>query len=130
MARIAADRRFDSSAESPAAGSSSSRSFGLRGQRAGDFEEPLLAIGERARLRVGGAVQPDEVEQLAGARLDLALGLPRAAGAQQGRQHPALGVEMATDLDVLQHRKILEQLHELEGADEARRRDLLPAAAR
>ena len=32
---------------------------------------------------------------------------------------------MATDLDVLQHGKVLEELHELEGANEARRRDLL-----
>ena len=31
--------------------------LGLRGKRAGDFEQPLLAVGERARLRIGGALR-------------------------------------------------------------------------
>ena len=125
MARIAADRRFDFVRGKPGRGLVEQQKLWLCGQRAGYFEKPLLAVSERARLRVGGAFQPDEVEQLAGARLDLALGLPRAAAAHQCREHPAPGVEMATDLDVLQNRKVLEELHELEGANEARRRDLL-----
>ena len=51
------------------------------------------------------------------------------ASAQQRRPDPAIGVEMAADLDVLQHRQILEKLHELEGANEARRCDRLGRAA-
>jgi hypothetical protein len=44
---------------------------------------------------------------------------------QQWVEQPAPDMEMAADLDVLQHREILEKLHELECPDETAGRDAL-----
>ena len=88
-----------------------------------------MSIGESACLHISGAFEPDEAQQFAGALLDLAFDLPRGASSQQRRPESTIGVEMAADLDVLQYRKTLEKLHELEGANEARRCDGLGWAA-
>ncbi len=65
----------------PAAGSSSSSSFGSRGERAGDFEPPLVAVGEVLGEFVVLAGEPDEGEQLGG--LLLGTRAPRG-GARRG----------------------------------------------
>ena len=50
----------------PDTGSSSSSSDGLRGERDRDFEQPLLAVGQRAAELRGAPLEADEVEDLPG----------------------------------------------------------------
>ena len=93
---------------------------GLERQRAGDLEPLQRAVGERARLLLGGVAEADAVEERA-----RALGRGRAARRRDRGEVEEVGEERALLLQVeagdgvLEHRHRLEDLQVLEGAAEA-----------
>ena len=98
----------------PAAGSSSSSTFGLGGERQRDLEEPLLAVGEFAGRPVADRAEPQREQD----RVSL---LDRVG---IGRQLPPPGPGVAAPLaDRERHRleraEMREQGVDLEGAHEA-----------
>ena len=89
---------------------------GIRGQRAGDLETPLVRVRQRAGEVAFVPGEPDERQEPAGALADAPL-----LGAQRGRQqqracqvHPGAAVQ--ADHDVVEHGHSSPQLHVLERA--------------
>ena len=88
----------------------------FRGQRAGDLEPPLLAVGEAGGNGIGAVGEPDEIE--AGERLRALLvllraELPRAKKQRQRRERTMLELR---DEHILQHGHLRKQPDVLESA--------------
>src|ERR1700694_3549526 len=86
----------------------------VRGQRPGDLEAALLAVGKVARVVFGVPLQPHEAQQLHRALADVLL-LPTLERRLEDRV-PQLGVHprMLADEDVLDHRHVIEEAAVLE----------------
>jgi len=85
-----------------------------------DLQPLLLSVRERARLLVALLEQPDRIE----ARADL-LRHPAPAAQQRAEGQP----EARRDVDVLEHRELLEDRRRLERSPDALGDDLVLAAA-
>ena len=105
----------------PAAGSSSSRSRGLRGQRARHLQLALIAVGQIGCLGIALVGEPEELEQLHRVRPHAALlpGLAERAlqdGAAERLPDRRIGAAVLADHHGLQHRQVREQPDVLKGA--------------
>ena len=93
--------------------------LGFTGQRAGNLQPALIAVGQVARQCIALAAQAHEVQQIPGIALRLLL-LPPGAGRADDGAHPrGLQVGFAADHDVLDGRHIAEEADILEGARDA-----------
>ena len=106
----------------PAAGSSSSSSDRVGGERAGDLHQALLAEGEVAGLLVHQLAHADALQLPLGLLHQAAL--LGAVGAQHRRQHAVAAAQVRAEGDVLEHGHAGDHLHVLEGARDAAPRDL------
>ena len=107
----------------PAAGSSSSKQARLRGERARDFEQTLLAVGEQLGILPGLGGEADESEQFARFGVHVGFLAAEPGEPREGRSDAALGRKVETDLDVLGDRHAFEELYELESAHQSHRGD-------
>ena len=96
----------------------------LRGERARDLEQALLAVGQRVGAHVGLRGEAHEGEQLARLGADALFLLAHPARTQQRGADRASGDQMEADLHVLVDGQVLEQLHQLIGAHQPARGDL------
>ena len=98
----------------PAAGSSSSSTFGCEAERDRDLDQPLAAIGQFGNPVAGVVLQLQHLQQMHGC-VDHVLAL---AGRREhaGRRAKLFGHR---DVDILQHRQAAEQPVDLEGARDA-----------
>ena len=87
----------------------------VRGQCAGNFQLALLAVGQLAGLVVGLLVQVKDFEQLHGLAVHLVLFFLVSRQTQDAGPHIVPDLVVQTDLDVIQHRHIIEQADILEG---------------
>ncbi len=99
----------------PAAGSSSRSTLGLEGQRPGDLEAPLVAVGQVAGEVAGAVVESEDLQQLVGALANGRLFAVVRARAQDGRGEPGLRAQMAGHAHVVEHGQIAEEADVLEG---------------
>src|SRR6218665_3093867 len=117
--RMMATSSSMSGAVNPAAASSRRR----QRRRAGNFQQPLLARRQVARLLVGQVAEADKPD-LPQAALDGRLLFAQIArGVQRHIQDVAGKAVVQTHLHVLQCRHLAKQLHVLEGARDARARN-------
>ena len=107
-----------STALSPAAGSSRSRTAGAGAERDGEAEEPLLAAREVAGEDVRLGAEADEVEDGAGARGQLALVAPGRGGRRDHLPERRPGEAMARGQDIVEGRRFREDAGPLEHAHE------------
>ncbi len=103
----------------PPAGSSRISEPGLRCQRPGDLEEPLVAVGEVFGQLHLLALQPHEGQLVEGPGEGRAL-LPRSPGsAEHGRDGARVHPAVAAGQHVFEHGEILEEADGLEGPGDA-----------
>ncbi len=94
-------------------------------ERAGDFEQALLAIGEQVGFLLGLGRETDESEQLSRLGAHVGFLASEPGEPQERRRHAAFARQVEADLDVLSDGHALEELHELERAHQALRGDLV-----
>ena len=88
----------------------------LAGERPGDLQAALIAIGQVLGQQVALPLQTAEPQQPAGLSDGIGLFLHRAPVAQDGADQPRLEVGVHADQDVLHGRHVLEQADVLVGA--------------
>src|SRR4029079_8413274 len=104
--------------------------LGIRGERAGDLDPALVAVGEvRRGLGVEVAAQPDVLEHLARLRGHVPLLLAHARRPQDRAEQPRVHARMASHHHVLERGHRREQADVLERARHAGRGDQVGAPA-
>jgi len=96
---------------------------------AGDFQAPLLTIGQGAGGAVGKLPQVDLVQPVAGVLHGLALALAKRRGLEQPGEEVGVQVPVLGDQQVLDRGHVLEQPHVLEGTHHALAGDLVARQA-
>ena len=98
----------------------------LGGERARDFEQALLAVGQQLGVLLGLARRGRRKRAVrAPWRARRSSWRRNQASRSSAAANAAFGREVEADLDVLGDRHALEQLHELEGAHQPHRGDLV-----
>ena len=97
----------------------------IGGERAGDLEPALVAVGQVPREVVGALGDADVLQQLEGALFDRPLLATRAGVAQHRAEHAGAGAHVAADHHVLERGEVAEQADVLERPGDAARGDVV-----
>ena len=97
----------------------------IGGERPGDLEPALVAVGQVPREVVGALGDADVLEQLEGALFDRPLLATRAGVAQHRAEHAGAGAHVPADHHVLERGEVAEQADVLERPGDAARGDVV-----